>query len=160
MQRFLLTILLVLSSVGFAKTQETTGDTTEQVKNEILTLEREKDKALVIGGSTMADFLDRHDVDDIVWTGGGRDTGESMTKAEVVAEWRSGARKIVSINHHDYRVQVYENGIVAVVTFRGNETMQRNGTVSTHQTKALEVYIKQDGVWRAIVHNVRNVSAE
>jgi hypothetical protein len=63
---------LVVSSVGFAKAQETTGDTTDQVKSEILEFERENDKALAIGGSTMADFLDRHDVDDIVRTYGWR----------------------------------------------------------------------------------------
>ena len=108
----------------------------------------------------MADFLDLHDVDGIVWTGGGRDTGDVLTKTELVVEWRSGARKMASVNHYDYRVQVYDNGNVAVVTYLGDETMQRKGKVSTHRTKTAEVFIKQDGVWKAIVHNVRNVSSE
>jgi hypothetical protein len=156
-QRFLLTILLIVSLVGFIKAQETTAeraDTDEEVKKEILKLQDEFTEALLRGGSVAADFIDRYDADDITITV----NGIMSTKAKVMAEFRSGERKQLSVQHDDFSLHVYGNTVV--VTYRGHNVTQRKGTVSESSVRTTDVLVKQGKVWRRVVHNVNPVPVQ
>ena len=156
MRRFLLPVLLALSLGGMLKAQGTPkADRDEEVKKEILRLEHEKIESLQKGGAAAADWIDQHYVDDLDCLGSGGGTGV-CTKAEMMAEHRSGARKIDTVRHDDFRVRVY--GDTAVMTFRGNNTMERNGKSITGFVRTTDVYVKQDGVWKIVVHQVTRVT--
>jgi hypothetical protein len=157
MRRSLLSILFAVSLVSFGKAQETTGrraDTDEEVKKEMIKYEEDLVQALLKGGSFAADFLDRNDADDEVLTS----NGKLSTKAKLVDGWRSGDHKQLSVDHHDFRVHVYGN--TAVVTFSGTNTTDNKGKVSRSSYIDTDVLVKQQGVWRRVVHNVSTVPAQ
>jgi hypothetical protein len=151
MRTSILSILLTVSLAGFGKAQ-----TDEEVKETILKLEHEKVQALEKGGSIAADWFDRFYADDLVCVGSG--FGGVCTKAQVVAEHRSGERKLRSVHHDGYRVHVYGN--TAVLTFRGDNIMERNGQILTGLLQTTDVYVKQDGQWRIVAHLVTPVRTQ
>jgi len=127
---------------------------TKEVEQEILDLEHGKVEALRASGEVAAKWFERHFADDIAYTTG---TGGFSTKVQTVNEFRSGARKLHFVEHDDYRVRVYGN--TAVLTYRGNDIMERNGKVGNKSlVRTTDVYVKQDdGVWRIVVHHVTPV---
>lgn len=154
MKKLFLSILCVISLAGLVIAPAAAGrsaDTDEQIKNEILKLERSKVEAMKAGGEVAAQWFERYYTDDIDYVGG---NGHIFTKADTVNEFRSGARKLRLIIHDDYRVRVYGN--TAVLTYRGNDIMDRNGKPGTQElVRTTDVYVKQaDGVWRIAVHHV------
>ena len=154
MHRLFLSILCAVSLLGLAAAPAQSGkgaDTGEQVKDEILRMERSKVEALKAGGEVAARWFERYYTDDIDYVSG---NGHIFTKADTVNEFRSGARKLRLVIHDDYRVRVYGN--TAVLTYRGNDIMDRNGKPGTQElVRTTDVYVKQaDGVWRIAVHHV------
>ena len=152
-------ILVPLSRAGFGQAQATTAEraeTDEEVKETILKLEHDKVEALKQGGSAIADWEDRVFADDLVCMGSG--FGGVCTKAQMVAEHRSGERKLRTVHHDDYGVRVYGN--TAVLTFRGDNIMERKGKILTGVVRTTDVYVKQDGLWRIVAHLVTPVQTQ
>jgi ketosteroid isomerase-like protein len=159
-QRVFLTVLFVVAMSGLVHAQGTTGkksDYNEETKKQILALEQEKVQALERSGSFGADWFERHYADDIDYVSG---NGASFTKAQTVDEFRSGARKLHLVHHDDFHVNVYGN--TAVLSYRGNDVMERNGKVGNRElVRTTDVYVKQDdGVWRIVVHHVTPIQAQ
>ncbi len=130
---------------------------TKGVEQEILDLEKGKVEALRAGGEVAAKWFERHFAEDIAYTTG---NGGFSTKAQTVDEFRSWARKLHFVEHDDYRVRAYGN--TAVLTYRGNDIMERNGKVGNKSlVRTTDVYVKQDdGVWRIVVHHVTPVRTQ
>ena len=152
MQRILLSMLLGVSLAGCVMAQEAAGkreDTAEGVKRELIKMEEEKVSSIRQRASDIADWFDRVNTDDLVYWDQSRGT---LTKAQVVAEFRSGKRKGLSIHHYDYHVYVHGDGNTAVLTYRGNDSLRENGQVWTHENFTTDVFVKEDGAWRRIVH--------
>jgi uncharacterized protein (TIGR02246 family) len=155
MQRFLLATVLAISLAGFAKGQGTAASevgTTKKVETEIFKLEDEQNTALVKGDTRV---LDRIYADDITWTNA---NGEISTKAEVLAAIRSGKRKFISITHDDVRLRIYGNTVVLNV--RSTSTEQSNGETYNYPRRFTNVYVKQDGQWRIVVHHVTPIAKQ
>ena len=148
MRKFATLIVLIVALSGVLRAQGTsTGTATdEEIKKEILKLEDERDQALM---KNDADWFERVFADDIAYTGA---SGDIMTKAQVVDEIRSRERKWQAVRHDDYRVTVY--GDTAVVSYRSDSTMERKGKVTTTLARTTDVYVKQNGQWRDVVHQV------
>jgi hypothetical protein len=146
--RLALPILLTVLLSGIVKAQGTTANTArdEEVKKEILKLEEERDQALM---KNDADWFERVFADDIAYTGA---SGDIMTKAQVVDEIRSRTRKWQAVRHDEYKVRVY--GDTVVVSYRSDSTMERQGKVTTTLARTTDVYVKQGGQWRDVVHQV------
>lgn len=144
------------SLVGVAKAQETTGDTAEKVKKEILELEREKIQAqtsTTSGNNSAAQWLERVDADDIEFIGY---DGITKTKAQLLAEFRLGTHKTYSIQQLDVHVRVYGNGgngTTGVITYLNVVDGDRHGQRSILKDNATDVFVKLDGVWRWVVHH-------
>jgi hypothetical protein len=154
MRGAVLSMLLAVSWVGFAKADDImmTGAKAEKIKNEIIELNNEKYKCLLNGGPAAADFVDRHEVDSILYLGGNLRT--NMSKAQVVNEWRTGVRKMSAENVHDQRVRVYDNGNIAVLDYIVDNTPKyHDEELKLRQSHVLEVYVKHNGVWRTVVHD-------
>jgi hypothetical protein len=161
MRGAVLSMLLAVSWGGFAKADDImmTGAKAEKIKTEIIELNNEKYKSLLNGGPAAADFVDRHEVDSILYLGGNLRT--NMSKAQVVNEWKTGVRKMSSENVHDQRVRVYDNGNIAVLDYIVDNTPKyHDEELKLRQSHVLEVYVKHDGVWRTVVHDSFPVAPE
>jgi hypothetical protein len=159
MRKVLFSMLMAISSVGFLKADDImmTGEKAEKVKKEIIDLNSEKHKAL-LDGPAAADFIDRHEVDSILYLGSNLRT--NMTKAQVVNEWRTGARKMSTENIHDERVRVYDNGNAAILDYISDSAPKVRGESLKRSNHVLEVYVRHNGVWRTVVHDSFATSGE
>ena len=160
MHRIVLTVLLVVATSGLVQAQGNMGkrsDQDEETKKQILALEQEKVQALEKSGSFAAEWFERHFADDIDYVSG---NGASFTKAQTVEEFRSGMRKLRLVHHDDFHVNVY--GKTAVLSYRGNDIMERNGKVGNRElVRTTDVYVQQDdGVWRIAVHHVTPIQVK
>ena len=160
MRRLLLSILCAVSLLGLAATPAACArgaDRDDQVKDEILKMERSKVEALKAGGEVARKWFQDYYTDDIDYISG---NGHVFTKADTVNEFRTGVRNLRLVIHDDYRVRVYGN--TAILTYRGNDIMDRNGKPGRQElVRTTDVYVKQpDGVWRIAVHHVTPVHAQ
>jgi len=160
MRRLFLSVLCAVLLLGLASERTASGsgaDTDEQIKDEILKMERSKVEALKAGGEVAAKWFEDYYTDDIDYISG---NGHVFTKNDTVNEFRSGVRKLRVVIHDDYRVRVYGN--TAVLTYRGNDIMDRNGKPGKQElVRTTDVYVKQpDGVWRIAVHHVTPVHTQ
>jgi len=152
MRRIFLSILLAASLAGVLKAQEMTGKTADAVKKEMIAWENTKVKMLLSSSSVAADWYEHTTCNDIAYT---LTDGTVRTKAQLVAEFRSGETKMRAINHHDYRVRVYGTGNIphtAVVTYIGDEITEAKGKSSHTYDRAMDVLIMDGGEWRRAAH--------
>jgi hypothetical protein len=151
MEQFLLTILLVVSLVGSAKAQEASGDSQEVVKNEVMKVENDKQLALKKGMSAVAEWFERVNTTDLTWVG----KVGIRTKAEVVADMKSGNQKVVPVRTYDYKVRVHGTGnTTAVLTYRTNNISTVGGKQITGREEFVtDIYVKENGAWVRIVHD-------
>jgi hypothetical protein len=152
MQKVLSIVLAAISTVLVAKAQEVAkeGAATAEQK-EILQIEQDKLKAMLAGGSAAAEWFERMEDDRLTYIAPFRGR---VTKAQYVDQYRSGEFKVHASNHHDFRVRVY-NGNTAVMTYLTHNTNEIKGQIhSDTDAAAMDVFIKRDGAWRHIVHQV------
>jgi len=155
MQTSLLAILLASSFLGFAAPQQANGETDEEITNQIMAIEHEKEAALGKGMSAVADWFERHNADDLAWMG---EPG-LRTKAEVIHDMRSGNQHVKPERTYDYRVRVHGNGTTAVLTYRTNGTFSIGDKTFGHQLYITDVYAKENGQWLRVVHDSSPVPA-
>lgn len=159
MQKLCSVVMLVAVLGSFARPSGLAkADDDHALAEEVMKLERDMVPILLKGGSEAAKWWERYNDDHIDYVGA---DGHMLTKAQLVAEWRSGVRKASSVVHDDYRVRVYGNTVV--VTYRGRETgkqtaSNRRGRDEANRTT--EVWIKREGTWQRIVHHVTPVEKE
>jgi hypothetical protein len=88
----------------------------------------------------------------------------SVTKAEHVANWRSGEREQLANNQHDEHIYVYDDGNVVVVTYIGTTTGTKkddtNDKVKTSSIRCADTRVKQDRKWLRVVHANTNLRTQ
>jgi len=154
MTKYFVILMLAVSSASFVVGQETSAklaDVNETAKAEVLQQEQELVQALLKGGSFAADFLDRTEADDGVWI----IDGVVSTKAKLIAAWRSGGRKQLSVDHHEFRVSIYGN--TAVVTYLGHNRTEVDGKIHEGSYRTTDTRVKRGGVWLRVAHIVQTV---
>jgi ketosteroid isomerase-like protein len=97
--------------------------------------------------------LDRLWADDHTFT---NPLGVVQTKAERIAEMRSGARTLSSFNVEDIQVRVYGN--TAVVTSRATIKGQLRGSELSTQARGIDVYVKKEGRWRLVAAQATRIA--
>ncbi len=75
-------------------------------------------------------------------------SGRVLTKAQVMAEFDSGDRKLESGTIDDVDVRLFGN--VAVVTGRTTATGSYQGNTVTVKLRFTDVFLKRNGRWRAV----------
>jgi len=150
LQRLLVIVLLTVSLVGLIKVQELTGDKAEQVKKDVLKIEKERAQALEKGDVAV---LDRILADDYVYV---NVFGELHTKAQRFSTIRSGVSKHESLQEDDFRVHVY--GDTVVMTGRASGLVNYRGKVNDKARRFTNVYIKQDGQWQLVAHHATTMA--
>jgi uncharacterized protein (TIGR02246 family) len=150
MRRILLLLLLIVACAGVARSQGTSGNEADaQTVKEVLKVEQERNQAVLNGD---ADVLERIYSDDFAYT---NESGETPTKAQFVANFRSGKRKFIKYTHDDIHVHVFGNTVV--LNGRSTSTYLYNGTVYENPRRFTLVYVKQDGKWRVAALHVSTI---
>lgn len=155
-RKSLLTVLLAASIAGFAAPQQANGETDEEITNEIMAIEHEKEAALGKGMSAVADWFERYNADDLAWMG---EPG-LRTKAEVIHDMRSGNQRVKPERTYGYRVRVHGNGTTAVLIYRTQGTFSIGDKTFGHQLYITDVYTKENGQWIRVVHDSSPVPRE
>jgi ketosteroid isomerase-like protein len=108
-------------------------------------LERlERDLVAAIGRGDLTTY-DRIVADDYVAF---EASGKTSPKAEIMASYRSGARKYTDLAIFDVEARVF--GDTAVVTAKTKGLRREGGRDVPNRVRYIRVYSKRDGRWRAV----------
>ncbi len=146
MKRIIILLMLAILVVGgLAKFFVARAGAEENLKEEILKVSDEREQAL---GKADIAALDRIDADDIVYTNW---RGATLTKAEHLADIK--ARNISfqsNFNHADVQVTIHGN--TGIVTGLSTTNVQYKGNAMNGSRKFVNVFVKEGGRWRCVVH--------
>jgi ketosteroid isomerase-like protein len=116
----------------------------EDVKEEILKVDEERNQALQKGDIAT---LDRIYSDDLVYTNA---TGVILTKAKHLEELKGRSLNFISFKHED--VQVTMHGDAAFLTGISKSVVEYHGSVSHSQRRFLNVFMKKGAQWQVVAH--------
>ena len=71
-------------------------------------------------------------------------------KPNVIADLKSGMRKLVSVDDQDVVVRVFEN--TAVITGLSRSVVMTNTRQDTGPGRYIQVYVKRNGKWQLVAH--------
>jgi len=133
-------VVLVLAVAVIAQTpaQLTSGS----VEQELIRLENEWNDAWVNRNITI---FDRVEADEYFMTS---DEGNIITKAQDIADVKSGEDVATSVVSDEFKVRVY--GDAAVVTYRMAVKGQYKGKDNSYQFRWTDTWIKKDGRWQVV----------
>lgn len=116
----------------------------EDVKDEILKVDEERNQALQKGDIAT---LDRIYSDDLVYTNA---TGVILSKAKHLEEIKARSLHFVSFEHDD--VQVTMHGDAAFLTGISKSVVEYHGSVSHSHRRFLNVFMKKGAQWQCVAH--------
>jgi hypothetical protein len=154
MRRLLLMVLLAMLPAGLARGQETTGPVAEKIKQEILRLKLEQDRAFDSTSSShnyAPEWAQNNEADGLVHY-----TDRLRNKAELIDELRTGKRTIITSRHYGHQFHVYGDGgdgTTVIVTYFVDVTLEVNGKRSNHHSFAIDTFVHQKGKWWCVVHS-------
>lgn len=122
------------------------------VEGAVMQMEREWAAAMIKGDTAT---LDRIVASDWVLTNPG---GQMQTRADSMAELKSGALKFESSAAQDIAVRVF--GDTAIATGRSVDKSTYKGKDVSGEYRWTDVFVKRDGRWQAVSTHVTKVSPE
>ena len=144
MRRLLLIALVAVAFLGLARWTMKSAAAAEDVKEQVMKAEDARNEALPKGDIAA---LEKIYADDLVYTNA---RGETLTKAQHLAELKGRKLNFQSFKHSDVQVHVY--GDTGIVTGVSTSAVSYNGTVSSSPRKFVNVYVKQNGRWLCAAH--------
>jgi hypothetical protein len=145
---FLMTVSLVRPTKAQANTPKQVATNAEE--REVLKTENELEHALEVGDTGV---LDRVYSDDFSYTNA---SGELLSKAQLLADLRTGNHKVSSVSHQDLRLHTY--GRTVVMTGISTSTFRYKGIVTSGPRRFTNVYVKQNDQWKLVVHSVTDIA--
>ena len=133
-----------------AASADDTPESVEQTKKEVLKVSADVDQAVARND---ADALARNISDDLEYT---NQFGELLTKAQWLANARSGTIKTVVMKHEVVHLHVFGDTVVLVGL--SGTTFVYKGKVSDVPRRFTRVFVKQDGRWRMVAQHVTVVA--
>ena len=145
MKRILIILALSIVAVaGFAKYLVAGAGAEKNLKEEILKISNEEEG---LGKADIA-ALDRIDADDIVYTNW---RGVTLTKAEHLADIKAKEHIFrTDFKHADVQVTIHGN--TGIVTGLSTTNVQYKGSTMSGSRKFVNVFAKEGGRWRCVVH--------
>jgi hypothetical protein len=119
------------------------------VVEDIKRLEEARNRALVAGDIAAIDALYSDDYTSVV-------AGTFRTKAEVLADLKSGALKLAASSNDETNVRVYSN--TAVVTGKTTSKVTDHGVDTSGQSYFTRVYINQKSRWRLVANHASRLT--
>jgi ketosteroid isomerase-like protein len=147
MKRIVFSIDLVILVFGVAMLAQTQSKSVEQ---ELIGLEQQWGDALVKADLA---FLDQILAEDYIFTS---PVGEVLTKAQMLAELKSGEDVVSSIVNHDMKVRVYGNAAVVTGHSTYQETVQGNDISGEYRWT--DTWIKKGGSWQCVADHASRVA--
>jgi len=144
MKRMLVLAVLAMAASSVALGQMT-GDKSApkgNVEQELIKLEQDRAQAAVRGDTA---FLEQNTADDYTFI---NVRGMLITKAQLLADFKSGQIKLQSNDLDDLHARVY--GDTAVLTGRSTQKGQAYGQDTSGQFRFTRVYVKQNGRWQSV----------
>jgi uncharacterized protein (TIGR02246 family) len=139
-----LLLMSVAGSAAAAGNAAKPAKAAPDAKSEVMQAEERRNQALQKGD---ADALAKLYTDDLIYTNA---LGVTLTKQQHVADIRSRKLQLTKLKHSD--VQVRMHGDAGFVTGVSTSMVNFHGNVSESPRKFLNVYVKENGVWRCAVH--------
>lgn len=127
---------------GQAKPQNAALSRSAGVEQELIKLEDQGNDAALNGDMA---FFERILTKDFTSTDPG---GNVSTKAQGIADMKSGSAKIISVVNDDYKVRVY--GKAAVVTYRSTIKGQYKGEDISGQYRWTDTWVKHGRSWQCV----------
>ncbi|HYN25703.1 MAG TPA: nuclear transport factor 2 family protein [Pyrinomonadaceae bacterium] len=121
----------------------------ENIEQAVTKLENERVQALLRNDTA---FIERVYADDYVVTGA---NGIVRTRAQVVADLKSGVQKSESITNDDVKVHVH--GDTAVVTGRTTQKGEYKGQPSISPVLFTRVYARRGGQWQLVANHTSSI---
>lgn len=143
-------VLVFATLLAQAQTRSQNKIQSTNAEREVLRLEQERNKALLRGDTATTARLLADDFIEITAT------GKIRTRAQILAEFESGEMKFDSRKVDEIKVRVYGN--TAVVNARVARKGRYKGQEFNDEAWYTRVYIKRDGQWRAVVHQVTRIA--
>ncbi len=151
MKRFVIAVSVVALVFAVAvRAQSPAQQKSGGSEQEIIKLEKETGDAMV---KRDVAFFDRVTTDDFIWTDA---DGNIWTKAEIIANLKSGDDVISSWIIDDYRVRVY--GDAAVCMARVNSKEQFKGQDVSGQTRWTDTLVKRGGRWQIVASHSSRIA--
>ena len=145
MKSFTLLAAAVLALVTYTHAQRNRApsvSTDAGTKDEILELEKERNRAIISGDAVALERMTSDDYTFITLR------GELRTKADIIQGFKSGSFHYDSREISDLNVRVYGN--TAVVTGRSIQKGKENGKDYSGDYRFTRVYVRQDGRWQTV----------
>jgi ketosteroid isomerase-like protein len=142
--RVVLLVALMATTMASNCSSQETGLSNAELEKKILALESERDQAMIKGDIPT---LDRIFADDYFWISV---NGSMHVKAERLSDLRSGSVKYESFKQENYKLYVYPNTVV--MTGRAVSPVHVLGRINNNPRQFTNVYVKQAGEWRLVVH--------
>lgn len=127
---------------GQGTPQKSAPSKSSTVEKELINLEEQCNDAVVKGDAA---FFERITADDFMDTDC---NGAVATKAEDIANIKSGDLKVTSVANVDYKVRVY--GQAAVVTYRDTLKGQFKDKDISGQYRETDTWVKRSGQWQIV----------
>jgi hypothetical protein len=150
MCRILLFSILTVVMSGIVNGQESSQNAAqpvEEIKKEVLKFEDDR-LAAILKHDTAT--LDRMYSDQGLWT---MPNGDLINKSQVLSTSRSGNQTLAEMKHSNRDLRVIADN-VAILTEESRSTQIYKGKRVTHPRRFTNVYVKQDGQWKLVVHAV------
>lgn len=144
MKRLVFFGLAAVAIVAFLSAQSKNAAAVSDIaaKEEILSLERERNQAIIHGDAAALDRMTSDDYTFITLR------GELRTKAEIVQGFKSGSFHYDSREISDLNVRIY--GSAAFLTGRSSQKGREDGKDYSGDYWFTRVYSKQQGHWRTV----------
>lgn len=138
---------------GWVQAQANKAATNSPIEQEVLAAHSERLRALVSGDVAT---LDRLLSDDLTYTSV---AGRVQSKADIIADAKSGALRVATADADDVKVRVY-GGTTAVVTYRSAASFVDRGQTIAGSLRATSVYVKRDGRWQLVAQQLNRIASQ
>jgi hypothetical protein len=160
MRHVLVLVFVAVAIPGIVGGQSTDGATPNaDIEKQILKIDDEKDHAMqkyvASHGEAGGADLDRIYGDDLVFV---NTHGALLTKAQRLADLRSGNLKFISFGRDSYSLHVY--GDTVIMTGRATSEVEYQGKMNRIPRRFTNVYIKLAGQWRLVAHQATTIAEQ
>jgi hypothetical protein len=146
LRRMLVLPLLLVALTGFASAEETARrESDEAAKKEVLKLGERLSEARAARDRAA---LERILADGIVWTA----RGDRLSKGQIIADMLSDNLHFKSFAHDSVAAKMF--GSTVVVTGHSTSVLEYKGKLFDAPRLFTDVYVKMDGRWQLVVHDV------
>jgi len=137
-------ITMATSALALGQTTDKKAARSSNVEQELIKLDKEWTEANVRGDTATLDriFADDYTVTNV--------QGEVLTKAQAIANLKSGVNKTESSTPDNYTLRVY--GDTAVMTHRSTTKGQYKGQDASGQHRSIHVFVKRGGRWQVVAN--------